>query len=185
MIKINLSSDPRLDFEDAAQRLWVRGAAASGSQNMSLTKIRNAFIAGLCGTAMHSLLMLVHSKIGPLPGFQPNDDIQRALAGLVGTEIHGSVAWLLVFVNFALIWSFVFGQTYRFLPGKGPLQKGVVFGVCAWAVMGFVFFPLVGRGVFAVELGLGVAPATLMLASLLTYSVTMSFVYNFLNDAAA
>ena len=134
---------------------------------------------------MHSLLMLVHSKIGPLPGFQPNNDIQRALLGLIGTENYASIAWLLVFVNFALIWSFVFGQTYRFLPGKGPFLKGVVFGVCAWAVMGLVFFPLVDQGVFAVELGLGVAPATLMLASLLTYSVTMSFVYHFLNKLAA
>jgi hypothetical protein len=47
--------------------------------------------------------------------------------------------------------------------------------------MGFVFFPLVGRGLFAVELGLGIAPAVLMLFSLLIYAVTMSFVYNFLN----
>jgi hypothetical protein len=153
---------------------------------MNLTKtIRNSLIAGLCGTAMHSLLMLVHNKTGPLPEFQPNEDIQRALAELMGTEIHPSVAWLLLFVNFAVIWSFVFGQTYRFLPGKGPLQKGVFFGVCAWAVMGFVFFPLVGRGIFAIGLGAGIEPAILMLVSLLTYSVTMSLVYHFLNRVLA
>jgi hypothetical protein len=153
---------------------------------MDLTKtIRNSLIAGLCGTAMHSLLMLIHDKTGPLPGFQPNEDIRRALAELMGTEIHPSVAWLLLFVNFAVIWSFVFGQTYRFLPGKGPLQKGVFFGVCAWAVMGFVFFPLVDRGIFAIGLGAGIEPAILMLVSLLTYSVTMSFVYHFLNRVLA
>jgi hypothetical protein len=129
--------------------------------------------------------MAIHNKTGPLPEFQPNEDIQRALAELMGTEIHPSVAWLLLFVNFAVIWSFVFGQTYRFLPGKGPLQKGVFFGVCAWAVMGFVFFPLVGRGIFAIGLGAGIEPAILMLVSLLTYSVTMSFVYHFLNRVLA
>ncbi len=149
-----------------------------------LTKLRNSFIAGLCGTAVHSLLLLVHSKTGPLPEFQPNEDIQRSLAELLGAEVHSSIAWLLLFINFAVIWSFVFGQTYRFLPGKGPLQKGVFFGVCVWAMMGFVFFPLVGRGIFAVELGLGIAPAILMLASLLTYSVTMSFVYHLLNKVS-
>ena len=47
--------------------------------------------------------------------------------------------------------------------------------------MGLVFFPLVGRGIFAVELGLGAAPAILLLLMLLTYSVTMSRVYHFLN----
>ena len=75
----------------------------------------------------------------------------------------------------------MFGQAYRFLPGKGPWQKGVFFGVCAWIVMGFVFFPLVGRGIFAVGLGLGIAPAILLFVMLLTYSVTMSFFYHLLN----
>lgn len=148
---------------------------------MILARIRNSFIAGLCGTAAHSLLVLVHSKTGPLPNFQPNDDIKRALSQLMGTEIHPGIAWLLLFVNGAMIWSFVFGQAYGFLPGNGPWRKGVFFGVCAWAAMGFVFFPLVGRGVFAVDLGLGIAPAVLMLVMLLTYSVTMSFVYDLLN----
>ena len=148
---------------------------------MNLTKIRNSFIAGFCGAAVHSLLMLVHSKTGPLPTFQPNDDFQRALSWLTGMDIHPGVAWLLLFFNGAMVWGFVFGQAYRFLLGTGPWQKGVFFGICAWIVMGFVFFPLVDRGIFAVGLGLGIAPAILLLVMLLTYSVTMSFVYHFLN----
>jgi hypothetical protein len=147
---------------------------------MNLTRIRNSLIAGLCGTAVHSLLVLVHSKTGPLPEFQPNDDLRRALSSLMGADVYPSVAWLLLFVNGAVIWGFIFGQIYRFLPGKGPGRKGVFFGVCVWIVMGLVFFPLVDRGVFAVRLGLGIAPAILMLVMLLTYSVTMSFVYYFL-----
>jgi hypothetical protein len=47
--------------------------------------------------------------------------------------------------------------------------------------MGLVFFPLVDRGIFAIGLGLGIAPAILLLVMLLTYSVTMSFVYHLLN----
>jgi hypothetical protein len=147
----------------------------------NMTRIRNSVIAGLCGTVVHSLLALVHSKVGPLPEFQPNDDFRRALSWLIGQDIHPGVAWLLLFVNGAVIWGFLFGQVYRFLPGKYPWQKGVVFGICAWIVMGFVFFPLVDRGIFAMGLGLGAAPAILLLAMLLTYSVTMSLVYHFLN----
>jgi hypothetical protein len=44
-----------------------------------------------------------------------------------------------------------------------------------------VFFPFVDRGIFAIGLGLGIAPAILLLVMLLTYSVTMSFVYHLLN----
>ena len=91
---------------------------------------------------MHSLLILVHSRSGPLPGFQSNEDIQRGLSWLVGTEVHAGVIWLLSFVIGAIVWGFVFGQAYRFLPGSGPWLKGVYFGVGAWLAMGLLFFPL-------------------------------------------
>jgi len=152
---------------------------------MTFKKIRNAFIAGFCGTVVHSLLILLHSRSGPLPGFQPNEDIQRGLSWLVGTEVHTGVVWVLSFVNGAIVWGFVFGQTYRFLPGNSHWLKGAYFGVCAWLVMGFLFFPLVDRGIFAAKLGLGIAPAMLMLGALLAYSVTMSLVYDLLDRASA
>ena len=149
---------------------------------MTLMKIRNSLIAGLCGTSVHSLLALVHGKTGPLSEFQPNSDIQMGLSWLIGTEIHPGLAWLLWFVNGAVIWGFVFGQVYSSLPGKNPWQKGFFFAICAWTAMGFVFFPLVDRGVFAVRLGLGIAPAILLLVMLLAYSVTMSLVYHLLES---
>lgn len=147
---------------------------------MITRKLRNAFVAGFCGTVVHSLLMLIHSRAGPLPGFQPNEDIQRATSWLIGAEIRPAVAWLLSFVNGAIIWGFVFGQAYRFLPGSRAWIKGVSFGLMAWLAMGLGFFPLVDRGIFAIRLGLGIAPAILMLAALLSYSITMSLVYDFL-----
>jgi hypothetical protein len=148
-------------------------------------KIRNAFIAGFCGTVAHSLLILVHSRSGPLPGFQPNEEIQRGLSWLVGTDVQPRVVWLLSFVNGAIVWGFVFGQSYRFLPGNSPWLKGVYFGVGAWLAMGLLFFPLVNRGIFAAKLGLGIAPAMLMLGALLAYSVTMSLVYDLLDKVSA
>lgn len=51
--------------------------------------------------------------------------------------------------------------------------------------MGLVFFPLVNRGIFAVELGLEIAPAIFLFVMLLTYSVPMSFVYHLLNSSSA
>jgi hypothetical protein len=74
--------------------------------HMIVRKIRNALIAGFCGTVVHSLLILAHSRSGPLPGFQPNEDIQRALSLLVGTEVHPAVVWLLSFVNGAIVFRF-------------------------------------------------------------------------------
>jgi hypothetical protein len=162
----------------------LRAIATGTACLTNLTGIRNSVIAGLCGTVVHSLLALVHSKTGPLPEFQPNDDFQRVLSWLIGHDLHPGVAWLILFINGAVIWGFIFGQVYRFLPGKHAWQKGVFFAICVWLVMGFVFFPLVGRAIFAVDLGAGAAPAILLLVMLFTYSVTMSLVYHFLNQAS-
>jgi uncharacterized membrane protein len=151
---------------------------------MALGRLRDGVIAGFCGTLAHMLLMFAKTEAGILPEFQPYDDLQRALSGLTGAAVPSAIPWLLSFVNGAVIWGFVFGRVYRFLPGRGPLSKGVVFAVCACAAMGLIFFPLVGQGVFAERLNLGAAPAALMLIMLLAYSVTMSLVYNVLERRA-
>ena len=150
--------------------------------NVNWAKTRRSVLAGLCGTAAHSLLMFMKNQTGVLPEFQPYDDLQRALSSIAGTSVHPTVTWLLTFVNGALILGTLFGQIYPVLPGRQPWQKGLFFGLCAWAAMGFVFFPLLGRGIFAAKLGLGIAPAVFMLAMMLSYSVTMSLIYRALKS---
>jgi hypothetical protein len=53
----------------------------------------------------------------------------------------------------------------------------VIFGLIGWILMGLIFFPLIGLGPFALQAGLGIAPALLSLAMLLTYSVVLATVY--------
>ena len=86
------------------------------------------------------------------------------------------------FLNGSTILGFCFGRFYSWIPGNGGAAKGVTFGVFGWAVMGFVFFPLVGLGPFANELDLGIWPALFSLAMLLTYSVVLGIVYAALNS---
>jgi hypothetical protein len=61
------------------------------------------------------------------------------------------------------------------------MAKGVAFGVFGWAVMGLVFFPLLGLGLFAANVDNGIWPALFSLAMLLTYSVILGLVYAALN----
>jgi hypothetical protein len=143
--------------------------------------IWKALIAGFCGSAAHTLLMYLKSRFGLLPAFQPYESLQAALARLTGGEVDPWIPWALSFLNGSTILGFCFGRGYPWLPGNSGAAKGVTFGFLGWAMMGFVFFPLLGLGLFATALDLGIGPALFSLAMLLTYSVVLGVVYAALN----
>jgi hypothetical protein len=136
-----------------------------------------AIAAGVCGAAAHTLLMLVKSWFGLLPSFQPYESLQNAISNFIGTDIHPIVPWMLSFVSGATIVGFLFGRVYTLLPGKTAATKGLIFGLLGWMVMGLLFFPIIGLGLFAIKVGLGIAPALFSLAMLLTYSIVMAIAY--------
>ena len=140
-----------------------------------------AMIAGLCGSAAHAVLMYFKTRSGILPAFQPYPALQLALAKLTGSNVPAAVPWLLSWLNGAAVLGFLFGRTYALIPGRSGAAKGVVFGLIGWALMGLVFFPLIGLGVFALNVGLGVWPALFQLAMFMTYSVVLGVVYGALN----
>jgi hypothetical protein len=84
----------------------------------------------------------------------------------------------LSFVNGALVLGIIFGRIYWLLPGRSGVAKGFVFGVLGWIAMGLLFFPLLGRGPFAVRAGLGLLPAIFSLPMILTYSIVMGIAYS-------
>jgi hypothetical protein len=145
---------------------------------MSVTSaIWKPILAGLCGSVAHSLLMFGKSKAGILPEFRPYETLQMALIRWTGAEVHPLVPWLLSYANGSIVLGFLYGRIHRKLPGSDGLSKGLVFGLLGWAAMGFVFFPLLGLGLFAFGVGLGAAPALFTLAMVLTYSVVLGLAY--------
>lgn len=87
----------------------------------------------------------------------------------------------LSFLNGSLVVGALFGRLYRRLPGRNGAVKGLIFGLFGWMVMGLLFFPWLGLGVFALSVGLGIQPALFSLAMLLAYSVVMGMVYDALD----
>ena len=138
-------------------------------------------IAGLCGSFAHSLLMYFKAVSGLLPTFEPYQSLQLALSHWTGTDVNPLVPWALSFLNGSTLVGFAFGRSWFVLPGRSGATKGVIFGLAMWLVMGSVFFPLIGLGIFATGIGLGVWPALFALAMLLAYSVVMGVVYESLS----
>jgi hypothetical protein len=139
-------------------------------------------IAGLSGTIVHLLFMYFKSRIGLLPSFQPYKSFQVALSHWIGTDVPVIVPWALSFLNGMTILGFLFGRINRLLPGRNGVTKGLTFGLMGWVLMGLIFFPMIGLGPFAIRVGLGIEPALLSLAMLLTYSVVLGIVYVALNS---
>ncbi len=144
--------------------------------------IWKAAIAGFCGSAAHMLLMYLKSRIGLLPAFQPYDTLQAVLGRVMGSQVHPIIPWMVSFLNGSIVLGFCFGRIYPWLPGNSGAAKGLTFGIFGWALMGFVFFPLLGLGIFATKLSLGIEPALFSLAMVLTYSVVLGTVYAALNS---
>lgn len=134
-------------------------------------------IAGLAGTSVHALFLYFKTRSGLLPSFQPYQSFQVALSQWVGSDVPAFVPWALSFLNGMGILGFLFARINRLLPGKTGAGKGLIFGVIGWVLMGLIFFPLIGLGPFATGSGLGLAPALMSLAMLLTYSVVLGTVY--------
>jgi len=88
-------------------------------------------------------------------------------------------------LNGSVLLGFLFGRTYRLLPGRSGAAKGFVFGMLGWILMGVLFFPMLGGGFFANQAGLGVQPALFSLLMILTYSVIMGVAYAALNPRGA
>jgi hypothetical protein len=76
------------------------------------------------------------------------------------------------------ILGFLFARLQRLLPGRTGVSKGLAFGLIGWLFMGLIFFPVIGLGLFAAHVGLGIAPAMLSLGMVLTYSIVLGVVYS-------
>ena len=149
---------------------------------MGAERIWRSLAAGLCGSAAHSSLMFLKSRMGWLPSFHPYEDIQAALGGLVGGSVSPAIRWTLSFLNGSVVLGILFGRLYRVLPGRSGAAKGFIFGLFGWTAMGVLLFPMLGQGVFASRAGLGVRPALFSLAMLLTYSIIMGIAYSTLDQ---
>jgi hypothetical protein len=139
--------------------------------------ILRSIIAGLAGSIVHFAFMHLKAEMGLLPEFQPYQSFQIALSRWVGADVPMIVPWALSFLNGMTILGFLFARTVQLLPGRSGAVKGLSFGMIGWMFMGLIFFPAIGLGPFAINVGLGIKPALLSLVMLLTYSVVLGTVY--------
>lgn len=158
-------------------RIWPQRDRSAMHHKTAYGRIWKAVLAGLAGSVATNTLFYLKTKLGLLPSFVPYTELQKTLAMLTGADVHPAVPWLLSLLNGALVLGPLFRTTYTWLPGESGFAKGLFFGIAGWLLVGIVFLPLIGLGLFAVNAGLGVWPPLLMLAMLLIYGAVTGTVY--------
>jgi hypothetical protein len=148
---------------------------------MKLRNFVSSLLAGLGASSVHLALMAIKHRFGILPDFEPYEDLQRMLSSVTVLTLEAPLSWLLPSINGALVLGFVFGKLFNHLPGATAIAKGGIFGFAAWLALGLGFFPLAGRGLFALELGFGALPAALMFVMVMIYAIVMSLIYAWLS----
>ena len=122
-----------------------------------------AMTAGFVATVVLSLLMLMKSMMGVMPGL----DIARMLTSMahhmMGLPANPAVGWLLHFMIGTVVWGMGFALLYTVLPGGGPVIKGLAFGALAWLLMMLIPMPMAGAGLFGMKFGMMAPVMTLVL----------------------
>ncbi|MBI1804868.1 MAG: DUF2938 family protein [Ignavibacteriae bacterium] len=123
-------------------------------------KFGKAVIAGLVGTLVMTMVMLM----GPMMGMPPMP-VGKMLAEFIGMpEALGWIAHFMIGVVLALGYVYIFSSK---LPGSG-LVRGALYGLLPWMVSQIMVNPMMGAGVFALSTS---APLLMVMGSLMGHVI--------------
>jgi hypothetical protein len=144
--------------------------------------LREAIIAGFVATVVMSGVMIGGYLFAGAVGNQNGNQIARWFWGLTHNSLTDST-WDVPIGAYSLnlfagiLWAVVYGWLFvGRLPGRG-WQRGMLFSIVPWLLSLVVFFPLVGAGIFGIDLDAGPLPALGNLILHLAYGATLGVVY--------
>lgn len=134
-------------------------------------------IAGLVATIVLSVLMVLKGMMGIMPEL----NVIAMLAGQMGGSTM--MGWVAHFVVGAIIYGLAFANLRGMLPGGSNLVKGIVLGIIGWLMMMVVVMPMMGAGMFAMNMGMMATVATLMLH--IIFGLVLGLAYDKIGAASA
>lgn len=131
-------------------------------------------IAGFIGALVLGALFLLFHASGLFVNLDIVSHIDRL--GSVGRV----AAWADHFIVGGLLWGPMFAGFVATTDERRPhWQKGIIFAVFAWLAMMLIFMPMVGGGLFGLQLGLSVPIGMLILH--LVFGFVLGAAYSYLD----
>lgn len=134
-----------------------RGENPPLRKDVEMSNIVPGMIAGFVATLVLSVLMVLKSMMGVMPGL----DVIMMLGQMMGSP--SSMGWIAHFVIGTVVWGIGFAVLYEMIPGGNAVMKGIVFGIGAWLIMMIAVMPMAGAGIFGMNMGMMAPVMTLVL----------------------
>ncbi|MBE0509850.1 MAG: DUF2938 family protein [Chromatiales bacterium] len=136
-----------------------------------MNKMLAGMIAGLAATVVLSVLMVVKGMMG----LMPDVDVIQMLAKQMSSGT--AMGWVAHFMIGVVGYGIVYARLFSKLPFGGHALRGLVLGVAGWLAMMLMLMPMMGAGLFGLQMPSGMmAPvATLMLHAI--FGVVLGLVF--------
>ena len=138
-----------------------------------MNKLAAGVVASTVATVVLSLIMVLKGMMGVMPEL----DIISMLAGMMGAS--AIVGWIMHFMVGAG-YGVAFSQINSLLPGNF-IVKGIIIGILGWLVMMLMLMPMMGAGMFAMNMGMMAPVMTLMLH--IIFGAVLGLVYKKLQSS--
>ena len=134
-----------------------------------MSRVIKGVIAGVVATVVLSVMMLVKGAMGVMPEL----DIIAMLAKMLGAGV--AVGWLMHFM-IGIGYGVLFHVANPQIPGTSQISKGILLGIGGWLVMMLLLMPMMGAGLFAMNMGLMAPMMTLVLH--IIFGAVLGLVYS-------
>lgn len=133
--------------------------------------ISKGMLAGLVATIVLSLLMVLKTAMGLMPQL----DLPRMLAGMMGSPDTPIIGWIVHLAIGIVVYGIAIATLDLKLPGKSCVGHGVILGIIGWLIMMVVLMPMVGAGLFGMDMGIMASVMALVLH--LIFGAVLGWVY--------
>ncbi|CDS51578.1 hypothetical protein [Polaromonas sp. CG9_12] len=105
----------------------------------------------------------------------PQLDLPKMLAGMMGSPDKPLIGWIVHFAIGIVGYGIAIAALDAKLPGTSRVGHGVMLGVIGWLIMMLVLMPMVGAGLFGMNMGIMASMMTLVLH--LVFGAVLGWVY--------
>jgi len=136
--------------------------------------IPKGLLAGLAATIVLSVLSVL-MVLKAMMGLMPQLDLPKMIAGMMGSPDQPLIGWIVHLMMGIVIYGVAIAALHSKLPGTSRVGHGIMLGVIGWLIMMLVLMPMVGAGLFGINMGMLAPMMTLVLH--LIFGAVLGWVY--------